>query len=195
MKNLRDRRRWPRKILSAPEVCFLDIDTAKRGTEYHLDEFRSSLYVDICEVSPGGVRIKSEEKIECAGLLYLNIYCSSEKLWKCCQGGIKWVQKDSPEHGAYHIGVEVRQSNSEIKAAGHGDKRFKITPLPTDYEFFKGTKFFRSVPRTALCTLLNSLGHIRLKRGERLMGQGETGDSFFIIQSGPSLDRSPSACG
>ncbi len=68
MKNLRDRRRWPRKILSAPEVCFLDIDTAKRGTEYRLDEFRSSLYVDICEVSPGGVRIKSEEKIECADL-------------------------------------------------------------------------------------------------------------------------------
>lgn len=184
MENLRDRRRWPRQILPAPEVCFLNMDDMTKQPKFALNELSGSLYVDICDVSQGGVLIKSEKKIESNALLYLNIYNSSEKLWKFCQGSVKWIKSDSAEPDSYQIGVEIQQSDPKIKAAGHEDERYKQTPPPTDYEFFRSTRLLRSIPRTAVCTLLNSVSYKHLKAGERLMAQGEIGDTFFIIQSG-----------
>jgi CRP-like cAMP-binding protein len=57
-------------------------------------------------------------------------------------------------------------------------------PQPGDLEFLMSTKLFDSIPRTAICRLLNCLQPKHLKAGERLFSQGDAADSLYIIQEG-----------
>lgn len=75
-----------------------------------------------------------------------------------------------------------------------GDKnsRKKISPAvggpgapdPSDFQFFNQTNLFGSIPREALCSLLNSLTYREIKSGDRFINQGDPGDILYIVQDG-----------
>ncbi len=184
MNNPQDRRRWPRETLRIPEIGFFSPELIKREPESAFKDPSGAFYVDICDVSQGGVLIQSEKKIESDSLLQLQIYNSSEKLWNFSWGNVKWINKDSSKLDCYQIGMEIQQHDSKRKLSKHVEEICKQKPLPTDYEFFSSTKLLRFIPRNAVCPLLNRLTYKHLAAGEKLMSQGEAGDSCFIIQSG-----------
>jgi serine/threonine protein kinase len=55
---------------------------------------------------------------------------------------------------------------------------------PSDLEFLMATPLFDAISEEAKCPLLNVMIPQRVKAGERIISQGETGDSFYIIQEG-----------
>jgi serine/threonine protein kinase len=183
MSNQKDRRRWPRKVLETPDIGFLDKANLGQEPDNSLDESTCPCYVDICEISQGGVLIKSEKKIESNNLFQLKIYNATEKLWQFYQGSTKWVKSDPSKPGYFNIGLEVKPLD-QTKMEDLEEKVAKLMPLPEDFEFFRQMKLLNLIPRDAVCPLLNSLTYKYLKAGERLMTQGELGDRFYIIQSG-----------
>ena len=184
MNSPQDRRRCSREVLPIPEIGFLNKEFMGHEPESALEEPSDSLYVDICDVSQGGLLIKSEKRIESNCLLQLQIYNSSEKLWKFSRGNVRWIKNDPSKLNYYQIGVQIQKQDPKRKPTKPVKACSKQNPLPTDYEFFSSTKLLRFIPRNAVCPLLNRLTYKHLKAGEKLMSQGEAGDSCFIIQSG-----------
>lgn len=184
MNNPQDRRRWPRESLRIPEIGLLSPELMKHEPESALEEPIDSFYVDICDMSRGGVLIKSEKKIKSNDLLNLKMHNAFENIWKYCKGEVKWVKSDPFNPNCYQIGLEIQELDPKTTTVEHEAKGDKQTPLPTDYEFFSQTSLLRFIPRDAVCPILNSVTFKHLKAGERLMAQGEVGDTFYIIQSG-----------
>ena len=138
MGDPQDQRRWPRKTLPSPDICFLNFEDMMRESKVALDELSgSSLYVDICDVSQGGVLIKSEKKIESDSLLSLNIYNSSDRLWNFFQGNVKWIKSDASQPDYYQIGVEILPHDLKTKPIESWQVAYKQRPLPADFEFFR----------------------------------------------------------
>lgn len=178
-----DRRRWHREVLKSQEVGFY-MKNRGHESESSGEELPATLFVDILNRSEGGVRLRSIQKMKPKALFHLQIYNCLEKLWVFYQGKVIWIGQGSTKSGNYLIGVEIERQHYETMPPEHEEKRGKQMPLPSDYEFFRGTTLFRFISQDAVCPLLNNMTCKHMKAGERLISQGEVGDAFFLIQRG-----------
>ncbi|MFH0823064.1 MAG: cyclic nucleotide-binding serine/threonine-protein kinase, partial [Pseudomonadota bacterium] len=60
-------------------------------------------------------------------------------------------------------------------------------PSQADFLFLKGTPLFDAIPEQARFELTASMRPRRLRAGDRLIRQGDAGESFFVIRAGKCL--------
>jgi serine/threonine protein kinase len=187
MNDVHNLRRSARKMLLPPEVGFFYTVDVGQESEIDFHESIRPLFVDIFNISDNGALLKAGEKIEPKAFFHLQVYNSFDKLWKFFSGKVKWIKKDSTKSGYYFAGLELRPETEAIIPLDREKIKGLQIPLPCDFEFFRSTKLIGFIPRDAVCSLLNSVTYKNLKAGERLMVQGEVGDTCFLIQSGSCI--------
>ena len=178
------RRRSQRIDLDPPEIgiLFLEEDGYVSGT--NLTPPPRKLFIDLINRSPQGVGIWTEKKIAPATNFYLRAFNRDRKSWDLFEGQTKWLLKDR-EKGIYHkVGAELKPSQVTKGRFEDEDKDDKKMPSASDYQFFRNTDLLKSIPRNAVCPLLNCVTFQRVKAGQRFITQGEPGNTCFIIQRG-----------
>ena len=178
------RRRSQRIDLDPPEIgiLFLEEDGYVSGT--NPTPPRRKLFIDLINRSPHGVGIWTEKKISPATNFYLKAFNRDRKSWELFEGKTKWLLKDR-EKSIYHkVGAELRRAQVANGRFTDEDNDDKKTPTGSDYQFLSNTDLLKSIPRNAICPLLNCLTFQRVKAGQRFITQGKAGNTSFIIQKG-----------
>ena len=142
----------------------------------------STLFVDIHNLSQGGVLIECSRELDVSSHLFLLRYSPCLTEWEEQPVRAAWVEK-SVKTGQYLMGLEflpVAQTTGDFndKIAEHP------SPQPSDLSFLLNTPFFGSLPRGAACHLLNCLSSRTFKGGEKLITQGDEADDLYLIQKG-----------
>ena len=183
MDDKSNRRKWSRQALDPPELGYLLTEDPgyKAGTT--LIDTPVALYVDLINKSRGGAALKAPRLIEPDTAVSLLTYNDIEKLWYAFQGEVKWVEKETDSSHNYMVGLEIsRQEKPGRKSTPPVE--CPVIPNPSDFEFIHQTNLLASIPREALCSLLNSLTYQEVKAGERFISQGDSGDYLFVVQDG-----------
>jgi len=183
MKNQKDRRQSPRELIKPPEVGIIYLQCKERPNS----DFKKKpdvLFVNVLNMSKNGLLLESSRKIKDLSLLDMRIWFSHKRVWMSIKGKVKWMAHCPSKPGRYFWGVRFHKKtllgDAAIPDSGEQKKLIK----PSDLEFLLQTTFFRAIPKDAICPLLNSLTFKHLKKGERLISQGDEGDSFYIILRG-----------
>jgi Tfp pilus assembly protein PilZ len=171
----KERRMWPRKTLTTPETAILYPLHKKR--ESTSDTFLAY----VINISEGGVLIESPVRFKDGSLLDMWIRLSDEGGWTAFEGKVIWLHQNFTKPNYYLLGVQFQRLKLHEEVTG--SKRM----LPSDVEFLMHTQLFNIIPQEAKCPLLNCIKPRYLRSGERLISQGEIGDTFYLIQHGSCL--------
>jgi eukaryotic-like serine/threonine-protein kinase len=183
LKHQKDRRQCPRKLMKSPQVGIIYLQ-CKESPDSDFKKKPDVLFVNVLNMSKNGLLLESSQKIKDLLILDMRIWYSHKRVWMSIKGKVKWTAHCPSKPGRYFWGVRFLkkplQNDAAIPVSGKQKKLIK----PSDLEFLLRTTFFRAIPKDAICPLLNSLTFKHLKKGERLISQGDEGDSFYIILRG-----------
>ncbi len=126
----------------------------------------------------------SDSALEAGTPIGLEVYSPKDKSWSPFQGQVAWCALVAHKEGFFHLGLDLRPADPEWQIPNLQIKGSTPRPLTSDYEFFIRTKLLLAIPRTAVCSVLNSIFRLSVPAGERLINQGDPGDAFFVIQQG-----------
>jgi len=183
MKNKKDRRQWPRELIKPPEVGIIYLRYKERPDS---DSKKKSdiLFVNVLNMSDRGLLMESSERFEVKSLLDMRIWHPHKRVWMSGKGKINWIADCPSKSGYYFLGVGFhKRTLCKDVAVSRGGEQGKLIK-PSDLEFLLHTTLFHAISRDAICPLLNNLTFRHLKKGERLISQGDEGDSFYIILHG-----------
>jgi CRP-like cAMP-binding protein len=183
MESQPNRRRWNREDLEPPGLGYLLTEDPGYESGTAFIDPPENLYVDLLNKCRGGAALKTGKPILPDTTVSLVSYDRREKSWQIFRGETRWVREVAGTPRNFLVGLEL-EPHDERPANHELDLECRELPNPSDIHFFNRTRLFSSIPREALCPLLNSLTYKEIKAGERFMVQGEPGDSFFIIQRG-----------
>ncbi len=179
MEAKKDRRRSPRNILDPPEVGLLFYEgEGKDGQNY------KAVYVDLYNRSNEGILVKTNLDKALKGRVYLQAYDAWVKAWVFLEGEVRWTKPDTEKPGFCDLGVALHESKDMAMIPWKEILSTYGMPFPSDYEFFRRTRMLKFISRDAVCPLLNSITRVVVKPGERIIVQGEQGNSFYVIQEG-----------
>ena len=183
MDDKSNHRKSRRQALAPPELGYLLTEDPGHKAGTTLIDTPVALYVDLINKSRGGAALKASRPIEPETTVSLMTYNEIEKLWYPFHGEVKWVEKAADSSYNYMVGLEIeRQKKADRKLSP--DVECPGILNPSDFEFIHQTNLFTSIPRDALCSLLNSLTYREIKAGERFISQGDSGDYLFVVQDG-----------
>ena len=186
MKKGKERRQWPREIFPKPKVGIVYPQYKKEEQNLAPEDKCDSLLVNVLNVSEGGVLFESSLRFNVGSLLDVRVQRPDEslKVWVDFRGKVIWVDKTSTKPDYYCIGVAsqtaILHKEASRNKAGVPRKRM----YPSDVQFLMHTKLVDAIPQEARCHFLNFMTPKYLKAGERLISQGDEGDSFYVIQDG-----------
>ena len=141
-------------------------------------------FVDLFDESRNGFLALSDSALEAGTPIGLEVYSPKDKLWTPFQGQVVWCDPVAHKEGFFHLGLDLRPADQELQIPNLQVKGSTPRPLTSDYEFFIRTKLLRAIPRKAVCSVLNSIFRLSVPAGERLINQGDPGNTFFVIQQG-----------
>jgi len=140
--------------------------------------------VDILDKGTGGRRIASEEYLPPGTPVFLDHYLQAEKIRKTFQGQVAWARRAGQGNRSFQMGLELVPFSAEKPSGEAEEAALKLPVLHENFLFLAGTKLLASLPRKAICRVLNALSHKQIVKGERFIVQGEPGDAIFVIQKG-----------
>jgi CRP-like cAMP-binding protein len=181
-----ERRRSPREEFPVPEIGILYYPHQANGlTSYPAHQWLP-YFVDVLNKSRIGVLIASEIALEVRTPVFLEGYTPGDKTWSAYQGKVNRSHPIAKRPGLFHLGLDLdlREQGQGLPIPKSRGEVHNPRPLGEDYQFFIRTKLLRAIPRSAVCSVLNSIFYRAVSAGERLITQGDPGDSFFIIQRG-----------
>jgi serine/threonine protein kinase len=181
--NQKDRRQWPREVIKPPEVGIIYLQH-KESHQFDPTKNSGTLFVNVLNIGESGLLLESSRKFKVLSSLDMRIWHAHHKVWMSIKGKVKWMADRPSKSGHYFLGVEsLKKTLCKDVALPCGEKKGNLIK-PADLEFLLQTKLFHAISRDAICPLLNSLTLKHLKKGERLIAQGDEGDSFYIILRG-----------
>ena len=183
MEGQSNRRKWDRKTLDPPELGYLLTEDAGYESGTAFIDPPESLYVDLLNKCQGGAALKTAKPIEPETTVSLLSYNHHENLWQVFRAEVKWTKEVAGHPKGFLVGVAIKKQNENPEDLEIASECREF-PNPSDVEFFNQTRLLNSIPREALCSLLNSLSYSEVSAGERFMVQGDPGDSFFVVQRG-----------
>lgn len=179
----KDRRKWIRQELNPPQIGILATEDQGYQAGTNLVNPPLCLYVDLLNKSSGGAVLKLEKGLEQGSTFYLQTFSDRRNAWESFRGEARWTSAISDTSTHYLVGTEYLNLKTDdeqrLPSLGSGQ-----IPCPDDYESLMRTRFFKSIPRSAICPILNRIVLKKVNRGERLIRQGTAGDSCFFIQRG-----------
>jgi len=178
------RRRCQRTNLDPPEVGILFLEEASYVSGTNLAPTPSQLFVDLMNRSSEGVGLQIEKEIEPATFFYLRAFNRTQKTWELFKGEAKWILPDLDKGLKHKLGAEIKPAQVTNGVFKDEDSPDKKMPAASDYQFFRRTDLLKSIPRDAVCPLLNCITFQHVKAGQRFITQGEPGNTCYIIQKG-----------
>jgi serine/threonine protein kinase len=188
MKREKERRRWPRETFPTSKLAIIYPQYKKKEKKDLAPEDKCDcLLVNVLDISEGGILLESSIKFKVGSLLNIRIQHHTDeslKVWMAFKGKVIRVDKSPANPGYYCIGVksQVAKLNKEVPSREVGLPKKGLRP--SDVQFLMHTKLLDAIPQEAKCHLLNCMTPKYLKAGERLISQGDEGDSFYVIQDG-----------
>jgi len=174
-----DRRAWGRTLYKEPHLAAIHpVDDASSG-DGHL---KFPLFVGVLEHSGGGFLIDSPQALAQDLALHLSLYNFATRQWQGHLVRVAWVKakKIAPDN---NVGLQTI-ADYDIPASSLPFETEEGKRRLSDYTFLLHTNFFCNIPRHAIWSLLNCMLPKEVAPTERLIAQGDPGDSLFIIQEG-----------
>ena len=183
MKKQQERRRWPRQILPTPEIGIV-YPHRREERDHSSRDGQDTLLVYLHNMSEGGLLLESLQKLKTDTLLDVRLRPPHEEEWQIFRGTIVRSEKNPAKSNSYYLAVERGESDlPEEHPIGVADKKIKKMQ-PCDLEFLMNTTLLDAIPLEAKCPLLDYMTSKHVRAGERLISQGDEGDSFYLIQEG-----------
>ena len=183
MKHRKDRRQWHRELIEPPEVGIIYLPQ-KEHSRTEPKKKSDILFVNVLNMGDRGLLMECSHRFNVLSLLDMRIWHSRNKMWMSIKGKVKWMADCPSRIGYYLMGVGFHKKTLYKDAAEPRAEEQRELIKPSDLEFLLHTTLFHAISRDAICPLLNSLTFSHLKKGERLISQGDEGDSFYIILRG-----------
>ena len=184
MKAKKERRRWARETLPTSEIGIVYPQYDEEGKEFTPGDGRDTLLVSVLNRSEGGLLLASPVRFEDGPLLDIRIRLPHEKAWMALKGKVVRSQKDPNRRNYYQLGVEFHPETLRKELPTHGGSVGKKRMCPSDVEFFMDTELFSVISDEAKCPLLNCMTPVRCQKGQRVIRQGDEGDTFYVVQEG-----------
>ena len=171
-----ERRCAPRRIAQPPEIAFLYLIDGGYVPETNLINRTDAAFVEVLDRNETGAALKSIRLFETNSELHLLTFNAVTENWDVASGTV--VQTRAMESGRsyFRIGVELSQEETHASASEYYSPASEQMPTLFDYPFLIQTKLIKSLPREAVCPLLNSLTLTTVKAGKRFMVQGASGN-------------------
>ena len=96
----------------------------------------------------------------------LKEFNKNEKYWEIFKTTVKWTEESRTRKGHYKIGAQIKSDNKSKNSLKNEKNFLKSKPSAEDLFFFKNTKLLKSIPREAVCPLLNSITLQRISSGQ-----------------------------
>jgi eukaryotic-like serine/threonine-protein kinase len=177
-----ERRRSARKELPVPKIGVLFC--LQHDPQSSNSAALISLFVDLLNESRNGFEAFADFSLESGLSICLEVYSQKDKVWSHFQCKVIWCTPATLKTGFFNIGLAIHSVDQEWSFSNFHTEENYSRPLMADYEFFLSTRLLRAVPREAVCSVLNSIFRVSIPAGDRLINQGDPGDTFFIIQKG-----------
>ncbi len=174
----KEKRHWVRKTLLTPEIAILYPQYEKEKEDSALD----TVLVYVLNISEGGALFESPVKFKASSLFDILIRLSEERIWTAFEGRVISVYPSSNKLNYHLLGVQFQKIKLHEEVAVR-----KKRMSPSDVEFLMQTQLFDAVPEEARCPLLNCLVPKHVHAGDRLISQGDKGDTVYVIQHGTFL--------
>lgn len=184
MRRQKERRQHPREFLPTPEVGILYPEYSKKGGGSDIEGKLDTLLVNVLNRSNGGLLLESFLEFKVGSSLNILVRLPHEELWQAFKGKVKWVDKKPNKQNHYLFGIKFQPGISHIEVPMHKAEIRKKRMYPRDLEFLMQIPLFDSISQESRCPLLNCMTPKHLQAGERLISQGDEGDTLYIIQNG-----------
>jgi CRP-like cAMP-binding protein len=197
-----ERRRFPRKAGNHELIGMVYSEAADREPAAGGAWSASPIFLEIHDYSACGALVESPRDFERESCLEFLWHDLSTKAWRSDK--VRVVHSRSAALGEqaassqplnmphtqsastreyFLLGLQfLAEGEAQEGAAGTGDACLRAPSA--DLEFLIHTDLLDSVPRSAICHLLNCLRPKTLKAGERLFSQGDTADDLYLVQTG-----------
>lgn len=153
-----------------------DIETCAKDILY--------MFVDVKDCSDGGLMLQIPFQLATGTIFNLSVADRSARSWDTRTARIVWTCKHPDGH--YNSGVEFLDKGVDPALAGQWETD-PLKPSPADLLFLITASFFQAISEKGLCLLLNALRKTVVKRGERIITQGESGECLYLIQAGTCI--------
>ncbi len=177
-----EHRSFAREELPLPKIGALSCAQTHPPSESETDW--SSRFVYLLNEGRTGFLALSDSCLESGRSIDLEVYSSTNKSSRNFQGKVIWCAPASHRTGFFKLGLDLYPADRNAWGPDFRTGENNARPLMADYEFFIRTRLLRAVPREAVCSVLNSIFRVSIPAGNRLINQGDPGDTFFIIQKG-----------
>ena len=184
MSQLKERRRYPRQILSTPEVGIVHPRYSGQKGEQLSGEGKDTLLVYLLNLSEGGFLLESLQRLEINTEVDLWTRPPQGKDWQAVHGRVVWTEPSPIKSGFYLLGVEFLKVASSAERTRSSADPGRRRMYPNDLQFLITSPLFHAIPLEAKCPLLDRMTPIHVKTGERFIAQGDEGRSFCVIQEG-----------
>lgn len=177
-----ERRRTERDVPRLPHLGFIQVHPSQCLHTANLFWDSRGFYLNVVNRSERGCLVESPEDLEEVPRLVLLVYDFSSPGWAAYQARPVWTRKD-PHQDQYTARLEfLCRIEDATGALGMPDD--SSIPTPRDFEFLINTSVLGCIPEHTVSHLMNCLRIKKLKAGDRLFSQGDTGDALYIIQNG-----------
>jgi len=185
MKAKKERRKWHRETVPTSEIAIVYPEYDQEAKDIGAENRPDTLLVHILNRSESGLLLESPLKFKVGAWLDIRIRLLHEKAWMALKGKVTRTDQSKDRRNHYYlVGIEFQPETlrQELPTgiATEGEKRM----YPPDLEFFLSTQLFEAVSDKAKCPLLNCMTPSRFKQGDRVLRQGNEGDTLYIIQEG-----------
>jgi len=188
MKKKKERRGSHRENLPTPEVGIIYSEELDGDGESALDGGGTDTFIiNVLNRSEGGLLVESSTEFKIGYPVNVQIQIPDKKSWQAFQGKIRWKDTNQSEQINFLHGIKFEPTQMPVEVKIHKPKVRKKRMYPSDLEFIMQTELFDAISQEAKCPFLNCMISKKIRAGERIISQGEEGDSFFIIQEGSCL--------
>ncbi len=176
--------RSPREILQIPEIGIVYPKNKKSPTSTLENETTDTLLVYVLNRSDGGLLMESPIDFDVDSQLTIHVRFPNEETWRCLNGRVAWMSVNPVNTSQFLLGIQAQNIPSHFNDLSPPGNVRQKRMYPSDLEFLTRTDLFTSISQETKCPLLNAMVPKQVKADEKLICQGEKGDSLYIIQEG-----------
>ncbi|MEJ2690318.1 MAG: protein kinase [Deltaproteobacteria bacterium] len=178
-----ERRQSPRETLKVPAIGIL-YPEEKTVAEMTAAASADTLLTNVLNRSDGGLLIESPVDFEVQNRFRIMVRFADEEKWRNLEGSVAWTAANPKSTSTFLVGIRAQRLPLHEEDLRPPETKRAKRMYPRELEFLLQTILFSSLSSEAKCSLLNCMAPERLRAGTRLIAQGATGDSLFIIQEG-----------
>lgn len=187
MPTQKERRRWFRESLQTPVFAILYPQHGGEAKVAPPEDGNDTLLVAVLNSSDGGVLLESPRELAVGSMFDLRMKLPYDKAWLTYEGKVMWSETRPEKRSCFRLGVEVQRATTGERVSPQVISRRRKRMWTSELEFLLQSQLVRVAPEAAKCCLLNCVSRRCLSAGDRLISQGDEGDSLYVVQDGSCI--------